>query len=194
MWFLIGLKISEHCLLDLCVDLHSFEDFVEWHTGLRLVLRGFQSYVLKMFYAGWMCLILYLGEARTFYVHTGRDSEIASNCHVVSVRNCWLIITEPFHAQSVGRPRFIIYIAICIRPCPHHEGIWEMEVYLHTLSTSALDEWEWFTSCSGRFARSKYLCYPWIRKWMGPRATIEVLWEEKISYTYHTSNTGPFIR
>jgi len=28
---------------------------------------------------------------------------------------------------------------------------------------------------------------------MGPRTTIEVLWEETISYTYHASNTEPFI-
>jgi hypothetical protein len=28
---------------------------------------------------------------------------------------------------------------------------------------------------------------------MGPRATIKILWEEKISYTYQASNTAPFI-
>ena len=59
--------------------------------------------------------------------------------------------------NPVGRKRFIIYLAIhvYISPCPHHEGIWELEVYLHTLSTAALGEREWFASFSGRFARSK---------------------------------------
>jgi len=28
---------------------------------------------------------------------------------------------------------------------------------------------------------------------MDPRATIKVLWDGKISYTYQASNTGPFI-
>jgi hypothetical protein len=68
VWTFIVLKISWNSILGSC-----------------LVLHGFQSYVLKIFYAGWMYLFLYLGQARTFYVRTGRDSEIDSNCHVVSM-------------------------------------------------------------------------------------------------------------
>jgi hypothetical protein len=58
VWIFVVLKISWNSILGSCVVLH-----------------GSQSYILKIFYVGWMYYFLYLGQASTFYVRTGRDSE-----------------------------------------------------------------------------------------------------------------------
>ena len=65
------------------------------------------------------------------------------------------------------------------------------EVSFHSLLNSALHKGDWSASRSGSFIPGERVRGThWIGGWMGPRASLDILEERKISCSLRSSNTG----
>jgi hypothetical protein len=84
------------------------------------------------------------------------------------------------------------YIIHACKSCPPtgHRGAWgERRYSSYPLLTSALDGGEWSASRQG-----KDLSTHWIGGWVGPRAGLDQILEEKILCLYRGTNPGRPVR
>jgi len=86
---------------------------------------------------------------------------------------------------------FIIYQSTLVScQCPHHEGVWGMEVDPLSILTSALEDVDDNLSAPVALHPTKNPNTHWIGGWVEPRANVDGSRKETIYCPYRDSNTG----